>query len=323
MERTVECPMCHGSELRVLKEYRIDAPAKEEMDEVLENVPYLEQRLWILFERVLPGTNFLCLETVHCETCGFLFSNPRFTTRELHVLNETMNEFIVVRKHVPKKRPLKTKERSRRIYRLISQFQSNRDSKREILDYGGAQGYNLYAFSQAGDACYMLDPARWHLPSNVQYLGVDISDLPDDQLFDVILACHVYEHVGNPGRLIEETLRHLSSHGVLYIEVPLGSFREWEWPNEPTTHINFFSEQPLFHFFQHSDFHILHLSTKYQWVTEGKLWCVNLIAGKQKGKTIPTCKKTIQQMKNPAWLGTRARQKFWRVSKETFFRKTK
>lgn len=117
---------------------------------------------------------------------------------------------------------------------------------------------------------------KYDCPKAIGYLGRDVSDLQTDEVFDVILLCHTLEHAIEPMRMISDLSSHLAEAGLLYVEVPLGCWKEWKSLNEPLTHVNFFSEESIFKCLSSTGLNIIHLSTAYQWVTHGKMWCINI-----------------------------------------------
>ncbi len=119
-------------------------------------------------------------------------------------------------------------------------------------------------------------------PSGIQYLGKTLDDLPKDQKFDLILLSHVLEHAESPVGLLKDLAARLSKGGVIYVEVPLGAFREWMRLKEPLTHINFFSEESLFKCMREAGLVPIWLRTGFVWVTHGRNWCV-MAVGKKEG----------------------------------------
>jgi hypothetical protein len=99
---------------------------------------------------------------------------------------------------------------------------------------------------------------------------------------------------------LEDIGKYLANEGVLYVEVPLGCFREWRLITEPLTHVNFFSEESLFNCIKRCGLATIHLETSYQWVTQGNMWCVNAVGKKENfdDKVIPnlTTKKQMNKV---------------------------
>lgn len=298
MNKIDYCPMCKSKYLEVLKKLQFSYPGGNIYENLLD-MRYV--RLWILFDKILGSRNSVKFHSTLCKSCGFIFTNPRFMAEEISVKYATINELGSAKKRYQKYPPSKLGMRANRIYSLVTSICQPK-GKIKILDYGGAWGYNLIPFVKVGDLGYILDYEKWNLPSGIKYLGRDLIDLkPNCQLsrndlFDVILCLHTLEHAIEPMDLLQSLSAHLFDPGLLYVEVPLGCFREYKNINEPLTHVNFFSEQSLYKGFQSIGLNIIHLSTAYQWVMRENIWCVNIIGSKGR-KNIIT-KSIGQQMRN-------------------------
>lgn len=299
MIRVEKCPVCESEDLQVLKKYQFALPGIKEYNNLTNDITYEYERLWILFEKILKNRNPAKFEATFCKSCGLIFTNPRFTGEEINAKYKTISELESAVKRAQKLPALKTGKRSKRIYSLLSRLLENRSKAQKVLDYGGAQGYNLLPFIEAGNSGYLLDHVSYNHPNCVIHLGKDVDDLQTNEYFDVILLCHTLEHVTEPRGMINALSYHLTEKGLLYVEVPLGCWNEWKELNEPLTHVNFFSEQSLLKCLLNEGLNIIHLSTTYQWVTHGKMWCVNIVGSKHKGHTITKFKTTRQQMENP------------------------
>jgi len=317
MMETNYCPMCNSENIKKLKNHIFKYPGKDVQNHLLDSV-YV--RLWILFERILKTTNYTVFTSMMCQNCGLIFTNPRFSLDDLRIKYDTINELGSVKYRLEQNPPYNLELRARRIYSLISKhFHSDRQDKPKILDYGGASGYNLIPFTYNFE-CSILDYEKWELPKGVKYLGKDLSYLKDKDRFDIILLLHTLEHAPDPKILLEDLCNYLKAKGIIYVEVPLGCFREWQSIPEPLTHVNFFSEESLFNCFRYCGLNVIHLSTSYQWVTHNKEWCVNIIGAKQKSlrtsnavHVLPT-KKQMNRIKYylPYVLNRRIIQRFFK-----------
>lgn len=296
MQTTGKCPLCNSKNIETIYEYVFGYPG-ENVHEHLLDITYV--RLWILFERIIKNRGDIKFQACLCRKCGFIFLNPRFSNKDLTIKYESIFELGSVKYRLQENPPSNLDLRAKRIYELIKQHAySNSSSKPEVLDYGGASGYNLIPFIDSCE-CGILDYEKWDLPKGVAYLGEDISDLDEGASFDVILLLHTLEHVLKPKLFLETLCNVLKDRGIIYVEVPLGCFREWQTLSEPLTHINFFSEQSLYNCFQYCGLHIIHLSTSFQWITHGRKWCINIIGSKNlpPNSIRPEALSTEKQMK--------------------------
>lgn len=299
MIRTKRCPACKGGDLQIFKNYQFVLPEAKEYNKLTGDLTYDYEKLWIFFEKIWNDKSPAEIDATLCTSCGLIFTNPRFTEEEIKTKYQIVGELESAKKRRQKFPASKTDERAERIYKLLSKLRRNELKLQKVLDYGGGEGYNLLPFIQAGNSCYLTDYVKKDYSEGVNYSGRDVCDLKDDERFDVILFCHTLEHVIEPKRILSDLVSHLAEGGMLYVEVPLGSFREWQSLREPLTHVNFFSEEAVFKCLRSVGLDIIHLSTAYQWVTHSKMCCINIVGSKQKGNTITKFRTTQQQMQSP------------------------
>lgn len=291
-----KCPMCNSKDLEVIKTTRFFYPGDRAKDHLID-IKYV--RLWILFEKILNSKSPVEFYSTLCRSCGFIFTNPRFTAEEISIKYAIINELGSVKKRFKEHPAFNLDRRAKRIYLLIRSLREAKGKPYRILDYGGALGYNLVPFVENGDACYILDYEKWNLASGIEYLGKDLTALQNDDSFDVILLLHTLEHVPKPNRFLQDILAHLSESGLLYVEIPLGCFREYKNLAEPLTHVNFFSEESIYKGLRSIGLSIVYLLTEYQWVTHGKMWCINIVGSRRKRENVITRYKTTKyQMDN-------------------------
>jgi len=293
MIKVNQCPMCKSGSLEIVKKHKFFFPG-DQVEENLIDIRY--ERLWILFEKILKDRTPVEFHSNLCKSCGFIFTNPRFTAEEISIKYATINKLGSVKKRLQEHPASNLDMRANRIYSLIRSLHDAKGKSLRVLDYGGASGYNLAPFIKNRNSCYIIDYERWNLPSNVEYLGKDSTDLQNDIFFDVILLLHTLEHAIEPMCLLQDLSDHLSESGLLYVEVPLGCFREYRNLTEPLTHVNFFSEESLYKGLRSIGLGIVHLSTAYQWVTHGKMWCINIVGSRRKENIVTKYKTTRQQM---------------------------
>ena len=292
MNRIDYCPICKSKHLDILKRFRYCYPGGKISENVLD-MRYV--RLWILFEKILRHREPVEFNSVLCKSCGLIFTNPRFSSEEISIKYAWINNLQSVKKLYRDNPASKLDVRSNRIYSLIKKLHSSQ-GKMRVLDYGGAWGYNLLNFVKAGDLGYILDYEKWDIPAGIEYMGRDLMDLEQKDLFDVILCLHTLEHAIEPMEMLCGLSNHLSEQGLLYVEVPLGCLREYKNINEPLTHVNFFSEESLYKSFRSLNLNVLHLSTAYQSITLDSQWCINIIGSKDRKNNISRYKTTKKQM---------------------------
>jgi SAM-dependent methyltransferase len=297
------CPVCGSEDLILEKRHRFTLGQRLKREAA--PLTYEEERLQVFFQEIWTESPAARIDIEKCGSCGMLFSNPRFTPEEISLKYETLDRSGSVWKRQRENPPLRTGERAARIHSLIRDALGETPRGLRILDYGGAQGYNLLPFLQQNQ-CFLLDYVTHEYPEGIVRLGNDIEDLGQTETFDVILACHVLEHAIDPLRLAMGLARQLSNNGLLYVEVPLGAFREWKKLKEPLTHVNFFSEESICNCIEKAGMDTISLRTVFQWVTHSRRWNVILIAGNHAGGRCPSgieaaYKSTRRQMSNPLY----------------------
>ncbi len=169
-----------------------------------------------------------------------------------------------------------------------------------VLDYGGDKGQHIPpVFKNKKRYVYEISGVK-AIP------GVyNLKDLSGKQnYFDVILCCHVLEHVVNPAQILENIMEVMKRKGYLYIEVPFDNplfsskldslqflFNKYfSWKDiikqalkmlktkgfKPMhEHINFFSPNSLEIFLKNNNFEILYnriTKLNFGW-TKAKIIC--------------------------------------------------
>jgi len=273
------CPVCNSQNYKTLINYKFKNPGND-----FKNFSddYRNSRLWVLFNKILSNNNSANFNITLCNSCGFIFLNPRFSESEFKIKYSFFSETKSEEKRLQKNPMFNLDIRAQRIYKLINKFYSqNSNFKPRVLDYGGAGGYILVPFKNKYK-CYVVDYNKWKLPNGIEYLGKDLDHLEKEDSFDIIFLLHTLEHIINPKEFLDYLCKYLKNDGLIYVEVPLGCVKEWRVLMEPLTHINFFSEESLFKLFTLCNLNVIHIDTSYQWVAHGKNWNVNIIGTKRK-----------------------------------------
>lgn len=250
-------------------------------------------RLNLLFNVFLPANTITITLTLYrCPVCGFIFFIPCPDQQELMYKYQYFAKLFQNSKESPY-----LLSRQKRIFKLISS-KGNITPSCKILDYGGSKGDSLHLFSPSND-CYVLDYSPIKKNPGINYIKGDLKSLHPDTKFNVIFLQHTLEHVFDPVNLVRELTGYLELGGILYIEVPLGCFREYREIKEPLTHINFFSEESIAYFAKRLNLNVLHLSTNFQYVIDRRDWCINCIVAKddQSKDLVRRAKTTKNQMR--------------------------
>ena len=236
-----------------------------------------------------------------CCSCGFVFLNPRFTPEEIERKYRACK--TIENKGISLFEQETVPLRGQRIYDLITDWLGGRPSGKRVLDYGGARGGILLPFTAENESS-VLDYVKLETIDGVRYAGRDLQALGPEDKFDIILLCHTLEHASEPVGMLQSLLEVLAEQGIIYVEVPLGAFREWRVLKEPLTHLNFFSEQSLCSCLSQAGFRVTSVETRFQFSVSSKSWCVNSIADGIPATTPAThtrARSTRRQMNNPLY----------------------
>jgi Methyltransferase domain len=292
-------PVCGEFDLKVLSKVSFSRPPALDAAAVA-SLPYAERSLRLFFDEICAGEDNAEISMDMCPACGLIFSNPRFSKQQVSTRYLVGEEKDNPRAAAGSSPPPNADERSARIFNLISRALGDPPRSLRVLDYGGARGAILQSFMPENHCC-VLDYLEYDLPGGATYLGRDLEALGPDDLFDLILLCHTLEHVPDPLQLATAVGSYLSESGLLYVEVPLGAFREWRAVREPLTHVNFFSEESLVKCMGLAGLRVLSVETRFQWSCSGRSWCINLLCrpGSAGSARPPKWKSTRRQMWSP------------------------
>ena len=245
-----------------------------------------DERVWIFFEKIIndKSKSKFIFDVYLCRNCGLIFQNPRLTDKEIKIKYHIINELGSVKSRISRIESSYSKvleQRASRVYCLIKEFRLGVNHKLKIMDYGGQRGFNLIPFTKEFE-CSVVDYEKWKLPNGITHIGYTLNDLDKSNNFDVILLMHTLEHINYPVQFMKNLSCFLTYGGIIYIEVPLGCWREWQKNVDPITHFNFFSEESLIKCVENSGLNVIYVSTSYQNYGYSKGWCINLICKKSK-----------------------------------------
>lgn len=304
--RVEHCPVCNSGQFKILQSYEFLSQGKNRTDEQAGNITYVQERLSIFFDYIWKEGDAADIDMTLCKSCGFIFINPRPTDEDISIKYSIIDKLESARQREESRPPTRQEERAERIFSLLSGLSDKPPSNKRILDFGGAEGFNLIPFSNDNE-CLLLDYVEYDYGKGIKRLGNDLKDIEKDEKFDIILLCHTLEHITQPQKMIEDLTSHLQNNGLLYVEVPLGALIEWKMLKEPLTHLNFFSEEAVSKCFESVGLSMAHISTDFQWVRYKKIWCINAVGRLDEGKTNNSAYKTTRfQMYNPYYLSVLA-----------------
>lgn len=298
MKLVQNCPLCGYTHLKRLHKKTFSYPGDDVKSNLLDSGFV---RRWILFNYILKKHIPVQFVVMICKNCGFIFLNPRLEDKDMNIKYDMIDQLGSVKTRLALRPPRNLDKRAANIYRRIAQYRNNRIANLQILDFGGASGYNLRPFVK-DNKCYVVDYEYWNLPNGIKYLCQMEDEIPPNMKFDIVLCCHVLEHVVDPPKTVRKIGSHLVPGGLLYIEVPLGCFREFRHLRDPLTHINFFSTASLSHLVSTCGLRIKSSWVGLQWGIDNRLLCLSIIGEKKEGEILPRYASgygaTVHQMRN-------------------------
>jgi SAM-dependent methyltransferase len=208
-----QCPCC-GS-----KEYRL-------YDAVIS--PFIA-------EYVLASKPSLC-HLARCFLCQHIFFIERFTDEESQILYNDYRDqkyFLIRHKHefwysskANNNIDGNLAKRKGAIQSFLEGVSFPFNEIRSVLDWGGDKGqYFIDRFDDAQK--YLYDISDQVAISGVK--KVNTQEL-SQRKFDMIMLCHILEHLSSPRAFIQRIKTCLSPRGYVYIEIPYEPFSIWQWP---------------------------------------------------------------------------------------------
>jgi len=165
-------------------------------------------------------------QSVICQKCGLVQSNPRMT-------EENTREFYESDRY----RDIYSSEASEDLqfewshsegtgltehnYQIINGFRSI-TSDLNILEFGAFSGTNLLPFMRHGAKCTGIDLSKIGVDTGPKH-GVNMIHGGLEEVegkYDIIILSHVLEHLLHPISVLEKLKEHLVDTGIFYIAVP-------------------------------------------------------------------------------------------------------
>ena len=281
MKRQDVCPVCKNTDFVGLHKLRIEDKYKLPEKGLRSSNNY--QRNYILFEMVLERrVEKVEVEFRLCRRCGLIFFSPRPDELDMSLKYKIEAEQHSAVKRMELKRIVDIRElRANSIAQLLAQYW--RQNSGRAVDIGGGDGHCLGCLTSIFD-CEVVDPVHVSLWPGVKQCSDTLSDLADDDLFDVILCCHTLEHIPDVNSFVADIIVHLCDGGLLYVEVPYGCSGEIYLTENVLTHINFFSEGSLGYLLENQGLEIEYMVSKPVLTSSRYLGVVQVVA-KKEGET--------------------------------------
>lgn len=166
------------------------------------------------------------LGIVQCKDCNLIYVNPRLKNPE-EVYWGDANKYYNEAKLIFESLALHHRDINYlEDLRLIYKYKATGN----LLDVGTNMGFFLRKAKGWGWNLYGVEPSPALSELARKYFGLNIktSFLEDAgferEFFDIVTMTDVFEHIANPGRILDAIRRILKPDGVLFIKVPNGLF---------------------------------------------------------------------------------------------------
>jgi SAM-dependent methyltransferase len=167
---------------------------------------------------------------IECRSCWFVYYYPRYEDIQMQKLycGYRNPDYQIQRmKHEPNytaelndsigKDPVEIKQRKKNFVKLLSSRINMGDIK-TVLDFGGDKGQFI------PDELYSAQRYVYDISGVDPLPGITRLEKPDGMHFDLIMCCHVLEHLPDPKAAIQRMTQLLAKNGLLYIELPYDGF---------------------------------------------------------------------------------------------------
>lgn len=181
-------------------------------------------------------------------TCGHLFAESPSPNQGVWTYKELDMEFSVFRE--------KNAVWFDRNYKIIDYILGQRsiDPGAKVLDLGSGTGHIAKSFIERGFDAICVEPSHEARKVLNKYGLVNypyLSDVPDEERFEIIMLSEVIEHLPSPVEVLKEAQGRLNKQGMIFISTPcsrgLKSIlkRESSAAYSDPTHIHFFTSNSL------------------------------------------------------------------------------
>ncbi len=192
------------------------------------------------------------LDTIACEECGLLRTDPMPTEAELvaYYAHEYRRDYQFAYGRTPPRAHLRRTAREAD-NRLAFVAPALRPGSR-ILDFGSGSGAFLALAKKNGHAVIGIEPGKDFATYAREAHGVEVIIAPwqeatlPERSFDLITASHVLEHLREPVSALRQLSRWLADDGAIYVSVPNGfASRDQTFQHFHFAHVHTFTPETL------------------------------------------------------------------------------
>ncbi len=176
-----------------------------------------------------------------CSTCGFMQCND---------LSDVLSFYETLQDQAYEQGRKERYQQSRALIDYLQKFQKTGS----LLDVGAGSGILVEAAAKAGYEATGIEPSRW-LQEEAEKLNLSVkkgvlSDLPDEQRFEIITLIDVIEHVVDPLGLLTDIRQRLHNRGLCMVATPdcrsfFARLLGRRWWHYRVAHIGYFDPKTL------------------------------------------------------------------------------
>ncbi len=190
--------------------------------------------------------------TVICKDCGAVYTNPRMTQESYNDFYDKEYRRLYVGTETATERFFEGQiNQGKKIYNYIQNaFPEMRLKNKNILEVGcGAAGI-LYYFKQKSSNVLGVDLGSEYLEYSRAKYGMNLihgslRDVPSNFIPDVVIYSHVFEHILDLEKEIEDLKKICTKDTIVYIEVPGVKFVHLAYQRD---FLNYFQNAHTIHF---------------------------------------------------------------------------
>lgn len=203
---------------------------------------YTCARYRVLFELWFPGDTEVTLTSMLYQRCGFVTYTPRPEAADIDAKYRFLGAIDAPGDSPNPEGPIE-RRRARQLFQRLSR-RAPISGSTHVLDFGGGDGRLIHELAARGADCHLVDYNEKAVPW-VRHLGATERDLAPSEHFDLIVCSYVIEHVADPVGVLRALSGHLAAEGTIYVEVPMEIWGRARLPEEPVTHVSFFTPLSL------------------------------------------------------------------------------
>lgn len=182
--------------------------------------PFIARRIW--------NRTPFCVDLVECQSCGFIFYNPRlddsdlrqlyrgYRGKEYQQMRHASEPWYTSKFNSDLASPASYEIRRAKLALILREHLGGKKISR-ILDHGGDRGDLVVGLVDGAEA-FVYD-----ISGVTPAAGVTATTNPAACIADLIVNSNVLEHVGFPRLLVSEILHAAPEGGLVFLEVPCES----------------------------------------------------------------------------------------------------